>query len=106
MTSQVTSLLSRVLSSQIMACEMSLEPRPQAYDHLTEVEKDMRSCVTESMWNQYAQLRKTQQRIINAVKEGDREISGKLRPGMEKQLKAAKDMFLSTEVGSKGHIAG
>ena len=78
----------------------------QAYDHLTEVEKDMRSCVTESMWNQYAQLRKTQQRIINAVKEGDREISGKLRPGMEKQLKAAKDMFLSTEVGSKGHIAG
>ena len=36
----------------------------------------------------------------------DREITGKLRPGMEKMLKDVQELFESTQVGAVGRMAG
>ena len=47
-----------------------------------------------------------QQRIVNAYREEDREITGKLRPGMEKMLKDVQELFESTQVGAVGRMAG
>ncbi|KAH8063005.1 hypothetical protein JL722_2159 [Aureococcus anophagefferens] len=51
-------------------------------------------------------LNPVQQRIVNAYREEDREITGKLRPGMEKMLKDVQELFESTQVGAVGRMAG
>jgi len=73
---------------------------------LEEMEKATERACTQSMWTAYSDLRKVQTRILNAYREGDRELTGKLRKGMEKQLKDCKELFETTEVGGRGRIAG
>ncbi|KAH8064712.1 hypothetical protein SO694_00003734 [Aureococcus anophagefferens] len=77
-----------------------------AHGKLKEYESNMKLCVTDSMWKAYSDLRKVQQRIVNAYREEDREITGKLRPGMEKMLKDVQELFESTQVGAVGRMAG
>ena len=62
--------------------------------------------MTTTMWEVYADLRKRQQRLIDAFRDGDRELAGKLRPGVEKRHGEVKAMFLSTNVGAMGRVAG
>lgn len=78
----------------------------QARAKLAAMEKATERYATASMWASYAALRKTQTRILNAYREGDRELTGKLRPGMEKALKATKEIFETTHVGQMGRVAG
>ena len=82
------------------------EDLDKAHGNLKEYETMMKSCVTDSMWKMYKDLRELQERILRAYREEDREITGKLRPGMEKMLKDTKELFESTQVGAVGRMAG
>ena len=43
---------------------------------------------------------------VDAFRDGDSALAGKLRPRAEKQLEAVKKLFLATHVGARGRVAG
>jgi len=78
----------------------------QAHEALAAVEKRMQVAVTTEMWDEYSALRKLQHRVINAFRDGDRDLSKKLRPTAEKRLRELKARFQATRVGAMGRVAG